>query len=423
MKYFVKYQIKPLRQTLFSLWTCAVCLTMTGAAGAQSLEDLLQVAAANNLTLQSLQKEHSAALEKAPQVNQLPDPEFGIGVFPLPVETRLGSQVVRFGATQMLPWPGTLDGKADLEMTKARAVHERTANQQIEVFYEIKKAWLRLYEIEQSKAVLLRNMRLLEALEQLALAKVEAGKSSAADVLRVQLKTNELEQQLDLLEVAKTAPTTTINQLLNRDLATPVNITDSLTFAPLPLDKATLFGQISQNHPMLKMLGWQQEASRQSISLNELESRPVFGVGFDYILVNERTDAEPPRNGRDIVQLRGTVKIPLDKGRFVAREQEENLKIEAVELQKKDIASRFQATIERAYASHEAARLQMDFYQKQTEITAAAIRILESEYSARGNRFDELLLLEKDLLDYDLKILKAIVDSHLAKASIEQFVF
>jgi outer membrane protein TolC len=390
---------------------------------AQSIDELLQIAASENPGLKALEKEYLASLEKAQQVSQLPDPELGVGVFPLPVETRLGAQIIRVGATQMLPWPGTLDGKADLETTKSKAMKERIAMQQIEVFFDLKKAWLKLYEIEKSQAVIRRNTQLLEALEQLALAKVESGKGTASDVLRVQLKTNELQQQLDILEVAKTAPTATINQLLNRDLDTPIGISDSLAFATLPFDKATFSENISQNHPMLKMLAWQQQASRQSIDLNTLDSKPSFGVGLDYIMVNERTDAEPAHNGRDIVQLRGTVKIPLNKTRFGAKEQEENLKIEAIELQKNDALSRFNALIERAYASHETARLQIEFYKKQKTITEAAIRILESEYSTKGSRFDELLQLEKDLVEYDLKILKAEVESHLAKAELERFVF
>jgi outer membrane protein TolC len=390
---------------------------------AQSIDELLQIAASKNPGLKALEKEYLASLEKAQQVSQLPDPELGVGVFPLPVETRLGAQIIRVGATQMLPWPGTLDEKADLETTKSKAMKERITMQQIEVFFDLKKAWLKLYEIEKSQAVIRRNTQLLEALEQLALAKVESGKGTASDVLRVQLKTNELQQQLDILEVAKTAPTATINQLLNRDLDTPIGISDSLAFAPLPFDKATFSENISQNHPMLKMLAWQQQASRQSIDLNTLDSKPSFGVGLDYIMVNERTDAEPAHNGRDIVQLRGTVKIPLNKTRFGAKEQEEHLKIEAIELQKNDALSRFNALIERAYASYETARMQIDFYKKQKTITEAALRILESEYSAKGSRFDELLQLEKDLVEYDFKILKAVVESHLAKAEVERFVF
>ena len=163
------------------------------SASAQSLDDLMQKAVAENLELMVLEKEYFAALEKAPQVSQLPDPEVGVGAFPLPVETRLGAQTARLSATQMFPWFGTLDSKADLENAKANALYERIETEQLNLFYELKTAYFRLYEVEQSKAIIQRNITLFEALERLALSKVESGKSTAADVLRGAIKNRGIE--------------------------------------------------------------------------------------------------------------------------------------------------------------------------------------------------------------------------------------
>lgn len=392
------------------------------SASAQSLDDLMGKAVAENLELKVLEQEYLAALEKAPQVSQLPDPEVGVGAFPLPVETRLGAQTARLSATQMFPWFGTLDSKADLENAKAKALYERIGAEQLNLFYELKTAYFRLYEVEQSQAIIQRNITLFEALERLALSKVESGKATAADVLRVQLKIEELRQELEILETSKINPTATINQLLNRPLETPITTTDSLSFAPLPFDKDTLTVNIQENHPMLRMFELQQEVSRKAISLNELDGKPSFGIGMDYIMVNQRSDANPINNGRDILQLRASVKIPLYREKYSAKQAEENLKIATLENKKADVLSLFNATIEKAYADHRSAQLKMDLYEKQIEITQAAINILESEYSSKGNNFDELLRLEKELIDYDLKMLKAIVQSHIAKSSIERFI-
>lgn len=392
------------------------------SASAQSLDVLMEKAVAENLELKVLEKEYLAALEKAPQVSQLPDPEVGVGAFPLPVETRLGAQTARLSATQMFPWFGTLDSKADLENAKAKTLYERIGAEQLNLFYELKTAYFRLYEVEQSQSIIQRNITLFEALERLALSKVESGKATAADVLRVQLKIEELQQELEILEAAKTNPLATINQLLNRPLETPITTTDSLSFAPLLFDRDTLTVNIQENHPMLRMFELQQEVSRKAISLNELDGKPSVGVGMDYIMVNQRSDASPTNNGRDILQLRASVKIPLYREKYSAKKAEENLKIAALENKKADVLSMFNATIEKAYADHRSARLKMDLYEKQIEITQAAINILESEYSSKGNNFDELLRLEKELIDYDLKMLKAIVQSHIAKSSIERFI-
>ena len=396
-----------------------ISIVGVGSTYAQSLNSLVTEAVENNLELKVLEKEYFAALEKAPQVSELPDPEV---VFPLPVETRLGAQILRVGATQMFPWKGLLNGKKELELAKAKALFERIGARALDLSYQVEQAYFQLYDIEKSQSIIRRNVVILEALEQLALTKVESGKTTAADVLRVQLKIEELNQELIILETAKTKPIASINQLLNRPLETPIVTTDSLSFAILPFDKNALSANIEASHPMLRMFELQQDISRQAIALNELNEKPSFGVGLDYIMVNKRSDADPSKNGRDIIQLRGSVKIPLFKKKYEAKEKEEQLKIAALTDKKAEVLSRFMAAIEKAYADYEMAQLKINLYERQIEITQAAINILETNYSAKGNNFDELLRLEKELIDYDLKILKAIVQSHFAKSSIERFI-
>ena len=173
---------------------------------------------------------------------------------------------------------------------------------------------------------------------------------------------------------------------------------------------------------MLRMFELQGDISKKAMQLNRLKGKPSFGVGLDYILVNERKDAQPVRNGRDIIQIRGTMKVPIFKKKYDAKDREEQLKIDALHYQKEDLLLRFASSIETAYADYETAQLQMDLYQKQKEITKTAINILETQYSVKGSQFDELLQLEKEIIKYDLKTIKAIVKSHLAKSNIERFI-
>jgi outer membrane protein TolC len=116
------------------------------------------------------------------------------------------------------------------------------------------------------------------------------------------------------------------------------------------------------------------------------------------------------------------VKVPLFREQYKAKEREEQFRIQALEHQKDEVLDRFTAAIERAYADYETAILQRDLYQRQQQITRSAIEILQSSYSTAGSSFDELLRLERELIDYDLKTLKAIVKSHLAVSSIQRYI-
>jgi len=389
---------------------------------AQNLPTLIELANENNLGLMISQGEFESSVERAVQVSTLPNPEFGVGYFPMPVETRLGAQIVRFSASQKFPWFGSLESKSNVESSKSLALNERTSTAELQLDYGVKVAYYKLYELEEQKEIISRNIEVLSALERLALSKLESGIASASDVLRVQVKIEELKQDLALIETSWINPQVELNQMLNRALDIEVTIRDSLELAILQFDKDSLRNNIEGNHPLLRMYELEQEVSRNINALSDLESKPSFGVGLDYILVNERTDATPDRNGRDILQVKATVSIPLDGRKYSAVRREQELQIDVLNNKRADALLMFTAGIEKAYAVYDDAKLRHDLFLRQKQLTQSAINIIEADYSARGHKFDELLILETDLIQYDLKILNAIVKSHMAKAAIELYI-
>jgi outer membrane protein TolC len=399
-----------------------ILLIFTQTVFGQSLDDLIEVANNNNLELQILEKQYETKQQLALQIAIRPDPELGVGVFPLPVETRLGSQVARLSATQMFPQKGMVQARKDLANAQGEPILEQINARKLDLSYQVKTAWLQLYELGESQKIVERNIRILKSLEALALVKVETGKANPADVLRVQLKMQVLENQLLILKKREEKPLAALKQVLNSSGKVRVLMTDSLVFSTLLYQRDSLLLNIQNRHPMMKMFALQQEISKKSIAVNALKDKPTFGVGLDYINVLERNDAEPQNNGRDIIQLKGTIKIPLYKNQYAAKKQEELLKIEALELQKENTADQFLMVIEKAYTDYELAKLELDLYAQQKVTTRAAIDFLRSAYSVDGRNFEELLQLEKELIDYDLMILKAIVKSHEAKILIERFV-
>lgn len=400
---------------------CAITF-FAGTTFAQPIEDLLKIAVGNNYELKALKNEYLSALEKAPQVSQLPNPEANLGLFVLPAETRLGPQRFAVGVSQMFPWKGTLQAKEDLALSNARAKFERIAATELNLFYQIKAAYFQLYELEKSKDVIQDNIQIFKALERLTLSKTESGRGSLADVLRVQLKLQNLAQQLKIIDNLKRSPLATLNQVLGRPANVEVQVITELVQAEMLFNKDTLSQNIRENHPIVRLFSIQQESAQKAIELNTLEGKPSFGVGMDYILVGKRSDANPERNGRDILIPKFKVSIPLYRKKYTAKRQEEELKILALENRKEEVQLNFLASIEKAYANYEDAVLKLDLYQKQIGTTKAAINILKEQYSNSGSSFDELLRLENDLVNYDLKILKAIVKSHIAKAAIERYI-
>lgn len=398
------------------------CLWISNLAHSQSLEELLLISIENDLEIKIYENDYQSALKRIPQVSQYPDPELGVGVFPLPVQTRLGPQIIRLSATQMFPWFGTLEGKEDLEDAKAQSLREKMNVRALDLAYKLKQPYFKLYELRESQNIIQKNLKLLESLEKLALAKVESGRASVSDVLRVQLKREELLQKIDILQSKEQQVVIAINELLNRALDISIQIVEKYDFAILNYQKDSLISNIELHHPMLKMYALQQDISKKAIALNTLSSKPSFGVGMDYIMVGKRNDVTIAKNGRDIIQVRASIKIPIQKKKYKAKQEEEELKILGLEMRKENLMNQFKAEIEQGYAEFKTARITKEGYSTQIRLIKSTINILESEYSASAKNFDELLRLEMELIGYELKIFKAIVESHFAKNRIERFV-
>ncbi len=387
----------------------------------QSLLSLLSDAYNNNPELKSLQLEYEAALQKGPQVSQLPDPTIGLGVAILRPETRLGGQVLTISAIQMFPWFGTLEAKENVMLTMAKSKYERVAAARLNIDYQIKSAYYNLYLLEAKQSVIRKNIRIFETLEKVALAKLESGMSIASDVLIIRIKLEELSKQIEILEEQKQGFNAIINDALNNPTDTNIRVdTNQLAMAVFTYDLMQYKHKIESNHPLIKQIDWNIETSNKELELNTLSEKPTFGLGLDYSLVISRTDADPINNGRDILIPKVMVSLPIYRKKYTAKRQEENLKQQAYVYQKEQLTNTLLSNIQQYKSDFESARLMYDLAQKQIEISNSAYDILLADYSGKGRRFDELMRLQSDINRYEIEILKAIVQTHLAKFRIER---
>ncbi len=399
-----------------------VVLLLSIAGSSQSLDSLVTLALSQNRNLLGLEKSQLAARERIGQVGQLPDPELGVGVGVVPVETRLGPQQIRFGATQMIPWPGMLKSQKELARLQASGQWQKTEVYRLTLAYRVQRAWLNWYEVRKSEDILRQHLPLLRSLERIALSKVESGKGLLSQVLTVQLRIRELETQLALMASQKEVPQLEMNQLLGRDSETPMRLVDSLQFADLPYPLDSLEAFVRDNHPQLRWYENQEDLARQALDLNALAAKPSFGVGLDYVITGQRSDADPTNNGRDVVMPRLMVKVPLYREKYRAKSREEALKIAALDYQKADELSRYMTDIRQAYRQYEQAQLHQELYTAQIAQIHSILDLSINQYSADASGFDALLDLYRDLIRYESLQLKAIVDSHRAKVEVERYL-
>lgn len=403
------------------LMAALILLSLT--ANAQPLDTLIGQALRSNPRLQSLYTNYQATLERQGQVKLLDDPQFSASFQTLPIRTRTWEQTAFFGVMQMFPWRGTLATRNSVVVAEAQVAYERAQVEALSVANTVRLAFLDLYLLEKNKKTLAKNLELFSILERLITNRQATGTASVQDALRLQLRQREVEQRIVLLNNNQKKTLAVLNQARNVPSDAPVIVQDSLGFATLPLSKDSILALAQRTHPELQALRFEQEVSRQNQMLNRLSSRPDIGVGIDYVVM-QKVIAQDGRstNGLDMVMPKVTVRLPIYRQKYGAKQREEEYRQTAIQQEKQAVLNDFSSQIQQAFTDHESARLNLLYYQEQIKTVQAVIRLQEANISNSGNRLDDLLDNYLLLQDYQLLQLEAIVESQRAKAMLEKLI-
>ncbi|MDX5483068.1 MAG: TolC family protein [Hymenobacteraceae bacterium] len=168
---------------IIALWLGAIPF-----AQAQTLEEYLVEAGENSPTLKARYAEYQAALQRAPQVGALPDPEASFSFFLQPMETLMGNQVSEISVMQMFPWFGSQKAARDEANYMAQMKFASFIEAKINLYHEVRTIWYQLYLNDQESVLMEKDLEIMKTLERLALAKYKSapagGTSGAATPAR-----------------------------------------------------------------------------------------------------------------------------------------------------------------------------------------------------------------------------------------------
>lgn len=387
---------------------------------AQPLDSILMLVVENNAALKSLHLEFEAEAMKADQVSQLPDPQLGIGVPVLRPETRLGPQVMMVSASQMFPWFGTLNSKKDVVISMSKVKFERIEAERLMIFNKVKMAYFKLQFLKEKERILADILIQLNAMKNISLAKVEAGMTSTANVLRVQLRIDELSITLQKIKHEEQKENAIINEMTLQPTSNRIRTEGLLELPIISFDLEQYRNKILSDFPMMRMLDLQKEVSQERLDVNNKMGAPKLGVGLDYSLVNPRTDMDPMYNGRDILIPKIMLTVPLYRKEYRAKEKEELLIQQSLDFSKEQLEAELLSMLVQFHADYENAVLDHQLAGQQMETAGSAYSILLSEYSSSGKGFDDLLQVQMQLMNYQLQVKQSLLSAKLAVSNIER---
>jgi len=399
-----------------------LALVISGQLKAQEiLNSYLEQAANNNPGLKATFNEYMAALEVAPQISGLPDPQFAFGYFIRPIETKAGPQQAKFSIHQAFPWFGNLQANEDAALQMAEAKYELFKEAKSRLFYEVRSTYYNLYFTEKAFRITEENISILNTFRNLALIRFESGTGSAVDELRIEMEIADLENQLAILHDNFRSLSIEFNHLLNVESNRVIHIPESLWINDMIYDKQSIADSILNNNHQLLNLDYQIESLVFKEKSANKTGLPKMSLGLDYFLIGKDNNAniESSMNGKDAILFpKIGITIPIYRNKYKSMVNETVYLQQAKNEEKINKQNVLKSVFENGWKEYLDASRRIDLYVKQTGLANGAMEILHSEYATSGKDFEEVLRMEKRLLKYALEQEKAITDKQAAIAFI-----
>jgi len=393
---------------LISIW-----LSPVEIQSQESLNTYLVTAAENNPGLKAAYHGYLAALEKVPQVGGLPDPQLTFGYFIQPVETRLGPQDARIGLSQMFPWFGTLGARKDVATLNAKAAYEQFEEKKSALWFEVRTTYFQSYITRESMDITAEHIKVLNRLRQQVLTRIETGKASVINDLRLQMEVNELMNQLEALNDQHLFLVFKMGNLMNSELAN-IALPDSLWAPSIPFE--TAMDSIRNQNPTLKKLELKYQALLEQEQVAKKEGMPQFSIGAEYIFIDQ-SEMDVANSGRDAVLLpKIGLTLPIYRNKYKAKVKEAVMMQASVQQDKLNQANQLESLLNRSKNESEAARRRLKLYRSQSVLAAQTMDLLLTGFATERNTFDELMQVERQLLKYQLELEKARTDLLAAEA-------
>ncbi|MBT8292780.1 MAG: TolC family protein [Eudoraea sp.] len=392
-----------------NIMTIIIGILMVTAVKAQTLESYILEAEKNNPEVQAFELRYNISREKVEESDALPRTELIAGVFVSEPETRTGAQKARFSVKQMLPWFGTITLRENYASSLAEVDYLDIVITKRKLRLSVSQSYYELYGIKEKEIVLEENIQLLKTYEKLALTSVEVGGASAVDVLRLQIRQNELMEDKLILEKEFQAVQTQFNNLLNRDEYTSVAIVENLAiYEPIEIGLNQL-----ELHPELEKYDRLYESVAHSEVLNQKEGKPNIGFGLDYIPVAKRPGLDFSDNGKDVLMPMVSLSIPIFNSNYKSRTVQNELRQEEINSQKANRRNLLESILSDALNKREASYIKHRTQLRNLRQAKDAEEILIKNYETGTIDFNDVLDVQELQLRFQLKLIEAIKDNYV----------
>lgn len=257
-----------------------------------------------------------------------------------------------------------------------------------------------------------------------------SGMGSAApgmsDVLRVQLEMAEIENNIESILSEIAAEKAKFNALLNRPADMEVTLPDSIVKVPFLFDEGITMGEIENQNPMLGMLAEEELAYRAKGEMEKKMSYPMFGIGLQYMLIGESaaTPADQGMDngmtGMDMIMPMVSITLPIYRNKYKAQQRVSRFLWQSAREKYHNTLNMLQSDLFRLKHQLDDAERKIALYRKQEQLARTTYQLVVQEYVTAKSDLTNVIQVQRQLLDYQLRKAEAIAEYNTKVASIRK---
>lgn len=331
---------------------------------AESLDQLVNSALANNPDLAAARARWQQFTYLAPQAGSLQDPELSFTFSSYPNDTLASDETPMTGnelrLAQKFPFPGKLGAKADLAREQARWFEALYRDQRYQLARRVKDAWYRLNYNRQAIEVTERNMALIGDIIRLTEVRYETGTGLQQDVLKAQVKRSQLMEKLMTLQQQGATIKAELNRLTNGTTDGPYQLPGDLQAVDTDKTLADFESAAAENRPMNNAYQALISRYRYQGQLADLDDYPDVTLFASWRF----RDDNLPDGGTDFISGGVSINLPVYRDRRRAAKAEAREALHMAEQQAAEFRNTVIEGLRKAYARMEETRQQAALYRQ-----------------------------------------------------------
>jgi len=173
---------------------------------------------------------------------------------------------------------------------------------------------------------------------------------------------------------------------------------------------------------MLGMLQYEQLSLDARKKMVTRMGYPMLGIGVDYSMINKSEMSTSSMNGKDMIMPMVSLTLPIYRKKYRAMRSEADLLQTSVVQNYAAAANNLKTEYYQAFQLYQDAKRRMNLYINQYQLAKKSLDIMLIDFSASGSSLTDILRIQQQSLDYELKQLEAVADYNTSIAWLERLV-